>query len=120
MSAEPLYRLVVPVRLESVANKREHWAAKSRRTKVHRSTAYWLLRALAAKPPGGRHAVLIVRVAPRQLDDDNLRSAAKALRDGVADWWGCDDRDPRIEWRYAQERGRPKEYAVRLEISALE
>lgn len=50
--------------------------------------------------------VLLVRVAPGELDDDNLRAALKPVRDGVADAFGSDDRTPMIVWSYAQEKGR--------------
>lgn len=66
-----------------------------------------------------RHAVTqvtLTRIAPRALDDDNLRGALKATRDGVADALGIDDRDARVEWRYTQERGNPRTYAVRVTV----
>lgn len=50
--------------------------------------------------------VELTRISPGYLDDDNLRGAFKAHRDGVADWLGIDDRDDRVQWRYAQ-RGCP-------------
>lgn len=58
--------------------------------------------------------VTIYRIAPRELDDDNLRGAAKAVRDSVAECLGIDDRDPRCTWNYGQIRGKVKEYAVRI------
>ena len=61
--------------------------------------------------------VTITRVAPRPLDShDNLRSSLKAVVDGISDWLGVKDNDERIEWAYAQERGAPKTYAVRIEV----
>lgn len=39
---------------------------------------------------------------------------ARQKRAGVADALGIDDRDPRVTWRYAQEKA--KGYAVRVEI----
>jgi len=41
-----------------------------------------------------------------------------AVRDGVADAIGIDDGSARIEWKYAQEKGKPKEYAVIVGIRA--
>jgi hypothetical protein len=61
--------------------------------------------------------VRLTRIAPRQLDDDNLRGSLKAARDGVADWLGVPDNDPRIRWDYAQEKGKPKTYAVRVDVA---
>lgn len=57
--------------------------------------------------------VRIVRVATRQLDSDNAASAAKSVRDGVADALGVDDRDPRVVWLVDQERGQA---CVRVEL----
>lgn len=57
--------------------------------------------------------VRIVRVAPRQLDSDNAESAAKSVRDGVADALGVHDRDPRVVWLVDQELGQA---CVRVEL----
>lgn len=61
--------------------------------------------------------VTFTRIAPRALDDDNLAFAFKSWRDGVADGLNINDRDPRVTWRYAQERGRPHEYAMTITIT---
>lgn len=98
------------LRLESVANLREHWAKRAKRTKAHRMAA------LAVPPHRLPCTVKIIRVAPRALDTDNLASSAKALRDGIADRLGVKDNDPRVEWRYEQTRGKPKEYGVWVEV----
>ena len=57
--------------------------------------------------------IRLVRIAPRALDDDNLASAMKSVRDGVADALGMDDRDSRVLWLCDQESGRP---SVRVEV----
>lgn len=106
----------LPLRIVSVANLREHWATKAKRTSEHRLTTWAELK--RCERPIGQITVRLVRIAPRPLDDDNLRSAFKAVRDGVADWLGVDDRDPRVSWDYGQERGAPKVYAARVEVSA--
>jgi hypothetical protein len=108
--------MTIPLRIESVANLREHWAAKAKRTSGHRLTTWAELK--RHERPIGQITVKLTRIAPRPLDDDNLRSAFKACRDGVADWLGCDDRDPRVRWEYGQVRGAPKTYAARIEVSA--
>jgi hypothetical protein len=102
----------LPLRIESVANRREHWAVRARRTKAHR------LAALAVPVHPLPCVVTLIRVAPRVLDGDNLQSGFKALRDGIADRLGVADNDPRVEWRYGQERGKAKEYAVRVRVEA--
>lgn len=109
--------VTMPIKAVSVANLREHWAKRAARTKNHRILAWGLLRE-ADKGPRllGACEVVMTRIAPRNLDDDNLRGALKAVRDGVADWLGVKDNDPRVRWQYAQARGKPNEYAVRVEI----
>lgn len=104
----------LPLRIESVANKREHWSARARRTKMHR------LAALAVPPHPLPCVVTLIRVAPRALDTDNLASGFKALRDGIADRLGVADNDPRVTWRYEQTRGKSKEYAARVSITSAE
>ena len=64
--------------------------------------------------------VRITRVGPKRLDDDNLSRAAKAPRDGVADWLGCDDGDPRVSWHYAQAVAREYRVVVTVERRAWE
>jgi hypothetical protein len=63
--------------------------------------------------------VTITRVSPRLLDDDNLRGALKAVRDGIADALGVDDRDERVRWRYRQIRGTVKYHAVDVSIAEV-
>lgn len=113
--------LTYPERIESEANQREHWAKKAARVKRQRIGAWAELR--SAKVWGNGLLALpikvkLTRIAPRSLDGDNLQSGFKATRDGVADFFGVDDRDPRIEWAYDQQRGAPKYYAVRIEVAA--
>jgi len=106
-----IHEETLPLRIVSVANVREHWAVKAKRTKAHRLAAL----ALPVMPLPAK--VTLTRIAPRALDGhDNLSSAFKALVDGIADRLGVKDNDPRIEWKYEQARGRPKEYAARIRI----
>lgn len=110
--------VTLPIRAVSVANLREHWATRASRSKQHRLLAWAELRTVRGVPRLiGPVKVTITRVAPRPLDShDNLRSSLKAVVDGISDWLGVKDNDERIEWAYAQERGAPKTYAVRIEV----
>lgn len=107
----------IPIKIVSVANLREHWAAKAKRTKAHRLEAF--AEAVLARL---RHVpvpctIKLIRIAPRQLDGhDNLRSAFKAVVDGLCDAMLIKDNDPRVTWEYAQERGCVKEYGARVEV----
>lgn len=110
--------LVLPLRTRSVANLREHWAARARRVKRERS-----LVAMLWPAPWRRRKwrfpleVLLVRQAPSNgLDDDNLRSATKGVRDEIARQLGVDDRDARVRWEYSQARG---PYSVLVYIEEL-
>jgi hypothetical protein len=67
---------------------------------------------IAGAPANLPLVVTLIRRSPRALDDDNLRSAAKAARDGIADYLGIDDRDPRVQWRYDQSFGPPALIAI--------
>src|SRR5690242_18788265 len=102
----------LPLRLESLANRREHWAKRSKRAKVQRLTA-WRMAKVHPLPC----VVTITRIGPRPLDTDNLAISAKHVRDGIADRLGINDNDPRVEWRYRQTKSeRPKHYACMVEI----
>lgn len=103
--------------LPSVANLREHHMAKATRAKKQRLQAWAELRAAAGIKTLTVIAPLditLTRVASRPLDTDNLASAFKAVRDGVADWLGIDDGSSALRWHYAQRKGLPKEQAVEI------
>ncbi len=107
------FDLYLPIATISEANGRQHWAVKARRVKIHRQQAYLLTQALKSlRLPA---TIKLVRVSPRILDGDNLQSALKATRDGIADRLGIDDRDPRVTWQYGQRQGNPKQKGVEVE-----
>ena len=113
--------ITLPLHIVSEANSREHWRVKRKArghyrlfTKASMVSASWKQGGAAFRPPC---TVTLTRIAPRELDDDNIRGALKAIRDGVADWLGCDDsKRSGVTWEYAQARGEPKQYAVRIEV----
>ena len=118
MTAAHVICVLVPVRIESEANRRENFWTVAARKKNHRAQAnFWLsYNAQAPEPPC---VITLTRIGPRTLDDDNLASGFKAFRDGVADWLGIDDGDKRLTWRYAQRKGKPKEYAAEVTIESV-
>lgn len=115
-----MIRIELPIRTQSEANMREHHMARARRRKWQRN-----LIALAVRPRLAGMldplpcVVTMTRVAPRALDDDNLQTSFKAIRDEIAAQLGCDDRDPRVTWRYAQRRGAKGSYSVELVITPV-
>ncbi len=114
--------VIYACRTVSESNAREHWAPRAKRAADHRRNATLVTRSTLLCPLP--IVVTLTRVAPRALDDDNLRGALKATRDGVADAFGVSDRDPRVEWRYGQRRGGVRvfqvEIAVRVATPAIE
>lgn len=119
---KPPFSRTVPIpglRTESEANDHAHWRERQKRAKHTRGTVLVVLGANVSRRaiPSGPLDVTLTRFAPSSgLDDDNLRPSLKHVRDGVADFLGLkSDRDPRVAWHYAQERG---EWAVRITIAA--
>ena len=83
----------LPLRLVSEANAHTHWRARAKRAKEQRvrvALGWHAANLPALKKPS---TVRLTRLSPRRLDDDNLASAFKAVRDEVAFQCGFDDRD---------------------------
>jgi hypothetical protein len=119
---------ILSIRTRSENNMHGHWRGHAARAKSQRSATYEALKGIPFSKDDLSHAnVSLVRVSPRELDGDNLQGALKAIRDGITDWMsgglnesnkkgGVNDRDPRIHWLYAQQRGNPKEYSVIIDV----
>ena len=124
--------IMIPIdgmRLGAALNARVHWSKRAARAKKERAVIRmamlhanvdqknWQWFFYGAPMPSGLTCTL-VRVAPRMLDDDNLAGAFKAVRDGVAAFFGVDDgpKGP-IAWRYEQRRGQPKQYRVEIHLT---
>lgn len=124
-------KISLPIRTYSEANIKSHWAVKAKRVKAQREAValgfYIASREMLEQDRGYvnylvRHSgvtVTLTRLAPRELDDDNLARSFKAVRDEVAKQLGIDDRDKRVKWAYAQRRGKVKEYGIELQIDAM-
>lgn len=86
-------------------NSREHHYARSRRVKTERAVVGWALR--GHTKPATPLQVTLIRFAPSSgLDDDNLASSLKSIRDAFAEWIGVDDKHRDIvRYCYAQARG---------------
>lgn len=103
----------------SESNARGHWSKRKKRAGQQRGVTRLVIASRRALRGDilDTHPLLVTftRLAPSKgLDDDNLRGALKAVRDGMADALGIDDADPRVTWEYGQERR--KTYAVRIRI----
>jgi hypothetical protein len=107
----------IPMALPSRANARGHTKHGTGKWRLQRGHVKRALDDFSA--PDWQVSVRLTRVAPRRLDDDNLRGALKSPRDGVADWLGVPDDHPRVRWFYAQAvDGRPRYQAVRVEVAS--
>lgn len=60
--------------------------------------------------------ITIIRIGPRKLDDDNLASACKYVRDQIAESVGLDDGSPMYTWRYEQRAEGSNRYGVDVEV----
>jgi hypothetical protein len=107
---------MLPLRIISEANARDHWFKTAERKRQHRRTALLMLRASPRPDTDETITITLTRIAPRVLDDDNLASGFKAVRDGVADWLGINDGSPRLAWRYAQRKGATGIYAAEVQV----
>src|SRR5688572_19002076 len=102
-------------------NKREHWTKRRHRFDEQHRCVYYSWVSQAKWPPRldpwpRPFLVTLTRIGPRVLDDDNLASGFKQVRDSIAGILGIDDGSAEIRFLYKQERGKAREYAVRVEI----
>lgn len=109
----------IPLRTQSQAHGvSSHWRVQSGRRKREHGVTWAFLG--QHRPPALPCVVTLVRLAPCELDSDNLSTSFKAIRDEVAKWLGlptntrghAEDRDPRVHWTYMQGKDKPREYAV--------
>lgn len=121
----------IPLKTVSEANCSEHWSKKSKR---HRQQQFYIrsLFAHEAMQITLPCTVTLIRLSPRMLDDDNLRSAFKWIRDEISECIlpekvkfyqkkgklyilkGHADSDSRITWVYGQEK--QSTLGIRIEI----
>jgi hypothetical protein len=104
-------RFTVPVKAPSLTNQREHFRVRHARTDAQRGATR---RQWPGWDAGPLLVVRLTRVAPRRLDDDNVRGALKSVRDEVAALLRVDDASPLVRWEYGAESG-PE--SVRVEVA---
>lgn len=112
----------VEVKTVSESNVREHHFSRSQRASSQKEiTTYRLRSAYVTCPFPLPLTVTLTRRGARELDDDNLRGAMKAVRDAVARWLGVDDKHSDVvRYEYAQELAgrRPVGVTIRIEPRA--
>ena len=112
----------LPVRLISEANNTDHWTKKRKRFKAQKDWITVMYRQDGCPEIPVNCIVVLTRIAPRELDDDNMIACCKHFRDYISDLIrpnmapGRSDDCKTIEWNYKQEKGNPKEYAVKIEV----
>lgn len=114
----------LPIVTVSEGNLFEHWRVSHKRHKQQKQDVNHYLSELSAYKDK-KITVKLIRIASRKLDaHDNLRMSLKFVVDAIADILNpgkaagrADDSDL-IEWQYDQEKGKPKEKAIRVEIYA--
>jgi hypothetical protein len=109
--------IALPIRTESELNRRDHWRAAGARKKAQQREVEIGLRALfrffRIELPC---VVRLTRIGAELLDDDNLASAFKAIRDQVAKLIKVDDGSDMVRWRYDQVADRRYGYGIKIEI----
>ena len=114
----------LPIKILSEANNTDHWTKKRKRITLQHK---WIWHTWNNSQQDIQMPCLIIltRIAPRELDYDNLVHAFKHIRDAVANICypglapGQADSKKDLSWEYKQEKGSPKEYAVKIEIISL-
>jgi len=104
------------LRLDLTPNARLHPQVVARRRRREHQVVTAALRGIV--PPAGPWRVVITRVGPRVLDDDNRTASAKGVRDAVAAWLGVDDGAESVRWEVRGEVARG--YAVRISMEGCE
>jgi hypothetical protein len=113
-------RILVPnLRTYNVTNVRMHWRARNAKTQEARDAVTealyeqdWTIPAPSEARPWDVH---LVRLAPRELDDDGVVSALKGVRDAVAAFVGVDDKHRRLV-RYTYDQRPQPEYGVEITV----
>ena len=112
----------LPIETVSEGNLFEHWTKANKRHSNQKALIKLYLRELSSYR-NKSITVKLVRISPRKLDaHDNLRMAFKFCVDAIADLLnpgleaGRADDSELITWDYGQEKGKPKQKAMRVEV----
>ncbi len=113
----PTATFVIPVRVTTESNAKENFWTKHRRAKNQRKiVAICVPRSQLPPMPA---IVTMTRIGKGEMDDDNVASSLKHVRDEIANLYGVDD-GPKSPLRFVvadQEKG---DYAVRVTIVSRE
>lgn len=117
-----LYLRTIPIKVQSEQNMREHWAIANKR---HQNQKLAIRSFMDIDSPEITMpcTIKLIRIAPREMDEDNVIYSFKYVKDQIADYIkpglapGRADDDKRMTWLYSQEKGEPRYYAIRIEIT---
>lgn len=116
--------------LASEANLREHWTKRHARHNVQQNLidaymtrhVHYIYPDLTKLMPC---TITLTRISPRALDEDNYLYSQKTIRDALAGHLipgkakGRADGDKRLKFKYAQVKGKVREYALKVEIEKI-
>lgn len=103
------------IKTVSTLNTREHFRVAAHRKALQRSQTRRVVHGLPT--PQLPVIVCLTRHSSGTLDaHDNLPSAFKHIVDELAVWLGVDDADPRVQWRYEQEKCKRGQTWVTVDI----
>lgn len=114
----------VPIKTAAHVNDRRHWRAQKRDSDSEKLALRlaWMGAGRPTPPTLPVH-VRFTRIAPRALDADNLRTAPKFIQDELCRCIGlarangqARDEGDVLRVHHHQECGKPREYAVRVEM----
>lgn len=112
----------MPIKIESVANKREHWSKKYSREKAQKLAVKLNFLTVLKRDLELPVLIKLTRVAPRTLDYDNLVAGMKHVVDCIADIIkpglsaGRADSSEDMSFVYEQQKGKAKEYKLLIEV----
>lgn len=113
---------ILPIRTTPESNSREHWTKQQKRHKIQKIVVQWQFK-FHKEPIPLPCIIKLTRIAPRPLDKaENLPMSFKWITDAIADCLipglapGRADSDPRLNFQFDQEKGNPKEYAIKVQF----
>jgi len=117
-----LATITAPIRTVSEANTHDHYITARKRHKKQKNDVKYYFNYLSAYKNKAL-TIKLIRVSPRQLDEhDNLKTCFKYIVDALAEVLnpgkapGRADDSKLLEWQYEQEKGEPKQRAIRVVI----
>lgn len=117
-----MIEFTLPIKTISEANSSEHWTKKHKRHKQQKFIVRSFLNTLKPNITLPCH-ITLTRIAPRSLDAaDNLPASFKWILDTICDYIlpglanGRADSNPDIHVTYSQEKGKPKQYSIKINI----